>query len=65
MEHARSNVRTGSIDEDDALGDEGLMMDQYYGEGEHLEMDEQEMDLQVRRSSQKMMQQQYQNQMPM
>lgn len=45
-----SNVRAGSMDGEDALGDDGLLMDQYYGEGSHLEMDEQEMDLQVRRS---------------
>lgn len=45
-----SNVHAGSMDGDDALGEDGLLMDQYYGEGSHLEMDEQEMDLQVRRS---------------
>ena len=49
-EHGGSNVRGGSMDGDDALGEDGLLMDQYYGEGSHLEMDEQEMDLQVRRS---------------
>lgn len=44
-----SNVRSGSVDGDDVLGDDGLLMDQYYGDGSHLEMDEQEMDLQVQR----------------
>lgn len=49
-DHGGSNVHAGSMDGDDGLGDDGLLMDQYDGEGSHLEMDEQEMDLQVRRS---------------
>jgi len=32
------------------MGEDGLLMEQYDGDGSHLDMDEQEMDLQVRRS---------------
>ena len=45
-----SNVRSDSLNEDDIMGEDGLLMEQYDGDGSHLDMDEQEMDLQVRRS---------------
>ena len=49
--HGRdSNVRSDSLNEDDIMGEDGLLIEQYDGDGSHLDMDEQEMDLQVRRS---------------